>query len=260
MTGQRFALRKWYLDGTAADGRAIIGYWSALRWRDLSVCWQSVTTYGPGRAPERLSSLRRRSEPVRRAGGVEWTSPALKMSWAIAGSVAPISARLWTRSAAGVDWCSPAPAGVARVSLEGQTFSGVGYAECLTLTVAPWRLPIRELWWGRWCDDAGGRSIVWIEWRGPETRRWVFLDGSPVDALVDESGVRGERFVLGLEDRETLEHRSVAEALEPVAALTKILPRSVRDMRESKWCSRGVLSCDGARITGRAIHEVVNFP
>ena len=60
-----------------------------------------------------------------------------------------------------------APAAEVSVSLRGfAPLRGTGYAERILITIPPWRLPIRELRWGRWIGEAASRSVVWIDWRG----------------------------------------------------------------------------------------------
>ena len=43
---------------------------------------------------------------------------------------------------------------------------GTGYAERLELSIRPWRLPIRELRWGRFVSE--GASMAWIDWQGAD--------------------------------------------------------------------------------------------
>jgi hypothetical protein len=76
-----------------------------------------------------------------------------------------------------VDWECLVPSGAATVGPLG----GLGYVERLRLTVAPWRLPIRTLRWGRCLTPR--HSLIWIDWLGGSDRHFVFLDGVPVPDL-----------------------------------------------------------------------------
>lgn len=259
-----FTLTKWYLDAVGPDRRAAIGYWAALEWHGLSLRWQSVASYTIGGPPRRRRSVRGGVAPRRLADGVEWQPAALRASFRLRGAAPGIAERLWSAAGTGgeagtVDWDCVAPVGVVHAELsDGAAFSGVGYAERLAMTVPPWRLPLRELRWGRWCDLGGTRSLVWIEWRGAEPRRWAYLDGRPIEAEVGDARVGGERFELSLADPRVLERRSFGAVVSGLPALLNLLPAAMRDLQETKWLSTGSLRCaDGTVVEGRAIHEVV---
>src|SRR2546423_3960326 len=74
----------------------------------------------------------------------------------------------------------------------GGRLEGLGYAERLTMTIPPWRLPFEELRGGRFLSD--GDALVWINWRGAHTLNLSFPNGVCVeDALVkDSEGAAGE--------------------------------------------------------------------
>ena len=57
-------------------------------------------------------------------------------------------------------------------------FNGLGYAECLTVTVPPWQLPIRQLRWGRFV--APDRSLAWIDWQGPFSTSISIIDSRQI--------------------------------------------------------------------------------
>lgn len=262
MDDEKFALRKWYLDGTDHVGRSLIGYWSSLSWRGLEVIWQSVSTYAPGARPTRRWSVHKSRPPARHGTSLLWESPPVATTIEMTTALPRIQQRLWDArdGCGGVDWSCEVPVATMQARIDDKRFQGIGYAERLELTVPPWKLPIDELRWGRWCDDGGTRSVVWIEWRGPEPRRWVFLDGEAVDATVSEVMVSGASFHLKLTEPVGLEHRSIADALVGMPAVLNIMPQSVREMQERKWSSNGALVCDDeTSAQGHAIHEVVVF-
>lgn len=252
---------KWYLD-VAAERRAAIGYWASLHYRDLRVVWQSMTSYAPEEPPSHSWSILRGAEPRRVAASVAWTCKPLRTHFEVDSEVASLSERLWTddEGSGTVDWCCEVPVGMARVKLpDGSTLAGTGYAERITMTVVPWRLPIRELRWGRWSDHGARRSLVWIEWRGPQPRTWVYLDGQRVDGVITDDAVVGDGFELQLARVFMLESRALAEVLDGLPMLSKVVPATLRDMRESRWFSEGKLCTGGNSIGGRAIHETVSF-
>jgi len=145
---------------------------------------------------------------------------------------------------------------------DGTVVSGLGYAERLTLSLAPWRLPIDELRWGRWIAAEGGRSIVWIDWRGAQPLTAVFVDGVRQGAAtVDDDRVAAADASLVLTDQRTLHQRALRDVIGAVGPLARVFPTSWLDVEDCKWMSLGTLHGAGAPPeTGWAIHEHVRFP
>jgi hypothetical protein len=145
---------------------------------------------------------------------------------------------------------------------DGTALSGLGYAERLTLSIAPWRLPIEALRWGRWIAAEGGRSLVWIDWRGTHPLTAVFVDGVRQGAAtVDDDRVAAADVILVLRDRRTLHQRALRDVIGAVGPLARMFPASWLDVEDCKWMSVGTLhGAGGSPETGWAIHEHVRFP
>jgi hypothetical protein len=160
-----------------------------------------------------------------------------------------------------VDWRVEAPVAAARFELEGlDPVLGAGYVERIFMTVPPWRLPIRELRWGRWLDSEASRSVVWIEWRGAAPRTWVFADGCRLDAAVTDEGVVADGARVVLDTTRTLHERAFAEIARTIPPLEAIVPAPLLELRETKWCSSGRLVKAGTPgPSGHAVHEVAVF-
>ena len=262
MTSEAFRLTKWYLDVASTDVSplASIGYWTSLDYHGLALAWQSVSRYAADGAASSWS-LARSGPPTTQDGMVQWNASALKCHFETSGSTSVLRETLWTGDRGSVEWECVVPAGLACVQFgDGSSIGGTGYVERLEMTVAPWQLGVRELRWGRWCDDDAKRSLVWIDWRGESPRRWVFLDGKRVDADVTDSRVVADGFVLDLALVVTLENRVLGDIIHRIPGLSTLTPRSLRDMREQKWLSRGELRTGDRELIGRAIHETVIFP
>lgn len=257
-----FTLTKWYFDCVAADGRAVIGYWASLAWRGVALTWQNVTLYEAGRPPVSRSSLVPAPPPEVTGDTITWYAPALAGVVGIESRQRPIEERLLDCDAGVVEWRAEAPAAVVSLELRGfAPVQGSGYAERIFISVPPWRLPIRELRWGRWLDAAVSRSVVWIDWRGDSPQAWVFVDGikAPSAVVTDESiCAEGVEVVLG--ERRTLHARAFAEIAATIPLLKAVVPKSLLALRETKWCSAGTLvKGNAAAQTGYAIHEVAVF-
>jgi hypothetical protein len=253
-----FALTKWYLDCVAADGRAVIGYWASLAYRGMALTWQSVTVYEPGAAGTARTSLAPSPPPRKTGDWILWRCPALGCVAAFEPSQRPFGECLLNVDDGVVDWRVEAPA--ARVSFDlggSAAVKGAGYAERIFISLPVWRLPIRELRWGRWLDTQANRSVVWIDWRGEAPGTWVFVDGArSAVATVTDEGITADGMALALGARRALHERNLGETLAGIPALHAMVPASVRALREVKWCSDGTLRAGNETQRGRAIHEL----
>jgi hypothetical protein len=128
------------------------------------------------------------------------------------------------------------------------------------MTVAPWRLPIRELRWGRFLTASD--ALVWIRWRGARPLLLLDHNGRRLSAgEVGDGGVRAAGCSLGFGATRVLRDGPLgATVLRGVPGLRRRLPAAILGARETKWCSRGELAAPGSPPrAGWAIHEVVRF-
>ena len=260
--GAPFTLTKWYFDCVAPDGRVVIGYWASLAWRSLAFTWQNVVLYESDQPPTRRSSLVPAPPPNVGGDTIAWRAPALGCVIELESRQRPIDERLLDDSNGIVEWRAEAPAAVASVELRGfAPLRGPGYAERILITVPPWRLPIRELRWGRWIDAASNRSVVWIDWRGESPRTWVFVDGNiaPSAVVTDEGPCAGDvKLVVG--ERRILEALSFSQIAATIPPLKAVVPKSLLALRQTRWCSNATLEeGNSVALSGRAIHEVAVF-
>jgi hypothetical protein len=257
-----FTLTKWYFDCVAADGRAVIGYWASLAWHNVALTWQNVTLYEAGQSPVSRSSLAPTSPPEVVANMITCCAPALACVTSVESRQRPIEARLLDSDAGIVEWRAEAPAAAVTFKLgDCAPVQGPGYAERIFISIPPWRLPIRELRWGRWIDSAANRSVVWIDWRGDSPRTWVFVDGDLASAgIVTDERIFADGAEIVLGERRTLHARAFAEIAATIPPLRAVVPKSLLALRETKWCSAGtLLERNAAPQTGCAIHEVAVF-
>ena len=56
---------------------------------------------------------------------------------------------MYRESAGSIVWTCLQPGSRVNISLGDRQLAGLGYAECLSVTLPPWRLPLSELRWGR---------------------------------------------------------------------------------------------------------------
>jgi hypothetical protein len=256
-----FTLTKWYLDCATADGRAVIAYWASLTWLKLSVTWQNVSWFEPQGARSQRSSLAKAPPPQVLEDAITWPA-TLGGEIRIEQRAGPVEARLYESENGLVDWRTEAPAAMVRATFPAfGTIEGPGYVERIVMTVPPWRLPIRELRWGRWIDAAAARSVVWIDWRGSAPQTRVFVDGICArNPVVTDDCVSAGTARLTIGDRLTLHQRALGDIVATIPPLRAALPATLLALRQSKWCGNAVLTNESeAPITGRTIHEVVIF-
>jgi hypothetical protein len=268
-----FRLSKWYLDCVTSEGDALIVYLAQLRWRELALPYACVLEHRAGETRVHTSLL---GDGLPSAGEDEltWSSERLGVSgrWrALMPALPPDT--LFASGMGGVEWRCLQPAASVAVQIRDEhglrRVEGLGYAECLTLTVAPWSLPLDELHWGRFVGPATTpgeyESIVWIDWRGPHGARRAFRNGAAVDAaeMTAERITLSDGGVLSLDAGRSLRAGALgATVLAGIPKLATALPARMLGVRERKWCSRAVFVPRSGAATatrGWAIHEVVQW-
>ena len=256
----RFELTKWYIDCVDPDGRVAIAYWASLTWAGLAVTWQSLAIDGGDVPALQRSAAGGGAAPVVAGGTLTWQPDALECVIVAESRQPAIDVPLLAdEEAPAIEWRCGVPAAAVAIDAKGVApMRGTGYAERLVLRRPPWRLPIRELRWGRWMTADATRSLVWIDWRGEAPRTWLFVDGKALDGASIEDGlVRGDGVALALDCRRTLKTRAFADVAGSIPGLAALVP-ALR-WRDTRWVSGGCLEAADAAIDGAAIHELVVF-
>lgn len=253
-----FHLRKWYLDCTTAGGDAFILYWARARWGAFSVSYASLITLVTNASNTHTqSTLRSGEEPTRNDTEIHWSCPALNLRgrWA---SLSPGIERTLLQSEGGsVRWSCLMPRASCSLTLDNRPVEGLGYAEVLEVTIAPWRLPIKELRWGRWLSADG--SLSWIDWRGPHPLSLIVDGGVEAAGAVTDDAVTlhdGRRLTLNSK-RIIRDGELGATVLNAVPGLNRAVPPALLRTHEQKWLARGDLAPTGAN--GWAIYERIVF-
>lgn len=140
--------------------------------------------------------------------------------------------------------------------------SGLGYTECVELSLKPWELPFQKLKWGRFLSEK--HTLIWIDWNGPSPARWLFHNGTEVVAtkMSDRSIVfNSGDSTLTFGDITVLREGSLLATLfSKFDWLQELFPVRILDTIERKWVSRGVLSTrNNTSCTGWIIHEIVEW-
>lgn len=253
-----FRLRKWYMDCTTEDGSVVIGYWARVRWGRLRVGYAAVTRSSSGvDHPRTLSTLRAGAEPEHHGNELIWGCATLGLQGRWEQRCPAAKRTLFKAKDGAVHWSCAMPRASCRVRLRDEVFDGMGYAELLDMSIAPWRLPIRELRWGRWLSE--DTSVTWINWRGPFPLTLVLNDGTSVDGVVGDDCVHlgGDRRLSLTTDRTIRSGTLGATVFGSLGGLSKSLPPALARTHEVKWLSRGTLSPESRQ--GWSIHERIVF-
>lgn len=240
----------------------IIAYWARLAMGDLHLTWHALSEYDPGAKPRRAWSLVPVAPPQRPGATLTWATDALALSITMQPCESPQEVTLLDAPAGIVRWRGETAAARMQVARAGQApFDGVGYAECLTLTVPPWQLPIDTLDWGRWISHDRMHSSIWFRWRGAHPLVLVVEDGhAAADAVIDGTTVSTATATLDIQPSRLLERRHLGEIVSPIPLLTRVLPQSLLALEESKWLGHGTRrDRTGATHDGWAVFETVHF-
>lgn len=257
----RFALEKWYLDTVTPEGEACIAYWASVAWHGISLTWHNATRYALEQSPVERSSIRGAPAPVVIGQSLNWQSDRIGVSASYECTSPPASLVLLDEPAGRIAWECVAPAGRARIAVDAAVIAGTGYAERLTMTIAPWSLPIDELRWGRWISDDAAASVVWIDWRGAVTRRWAIVNGHPAaDVAVSDHGVAVGGARLTHVHPRVLHERAISRFLQQIPTLAALASHIPLAWEERKWCARSTWSdASGHTRHGWALYETVRL-
>jgi len=256
-----FRLTKYYADCVSEAGDTVIAYYGWVQWKRLTVHYSSLLTK-IGNAPARTKySIRKSEEPLSSGASFRWHSRNLHFEGQWKAVDGPHSETLFSSDDGGIEWHCLQPRANVEIRLGShQTIRGFGYLERLEMTIAPWKLPIDELLWGRFLSDT--TSLVWIDWRGPQNRRVLLYNGEKIDAgEIPESGIAASSGgKLSFSGSVVLREGKLGTvALAALSAIKSSLPSRILNVEEHKWRSRGHwLSSQPSE--GWAIHEVVKWP
>ncbi len=252
-----FELSKWYMDCVTSSGDASIAYTGTLRWGPVGLHFSSLLE-STAEVVHVKNSLSPQSEPGFDGRSLHWQSESLGVAGEWLADSIEIHETIFESGDGSVEWHCLMPRAQARIHER----SGFGYAEHLICTIAPWKLPIRTLRWGRFL--AASEWIVWIDWQGDFTRRIVYRNGQATPSSLLEDGQiefpDGARLSL---DRSLVlrEGRLGATALSAIPGVRDIFPARLLQMNERKWRSLGSYKRPGsAPVEGWAIHERVDWP
>lgn len=256
-----FRLVKWYFDLVTDDGTAVIAYAARLRLAGIRLTCGATLVSPPAGPAREQSVVRGVRPPGRQRDSIVWQCESLDIAgrWQTGGR--PIRRQLACTADGVIRWECVAPRSRAVVTAAGTVLDGWGYVERLRLTIPPWKLPFDHLRWGRFVSPAD--AVTWIAWDGETPRTHVWLEGELLPGALVSPGVISQpgRMQLVPGSPRLLRDREVRSALAGAHGIfARILPRSLRRVREHKWLARArLIYNDGAEVEGWVIDEEVTW-
>lgn len=264
-----FSLTKWYLDcvedGQDQNASAWILYWARLNLGPLSLSYASVIHASPAhsttetrffglQAPPQFSNA-----PGAASVTLDLRSLRAKGTWTQDRDVRPVAARLYESQDGSVAWNAHIPRAHVDLEVAGRRIAGHGYAESLELSIAPWKLPIDTLRWGRLI--AGDHHAVWINWEGPAPRNDLWLNGiHHPDATFTDDSIHAASATITHAPICTIRKGPLGtNVLDSIPLLRGVVPSRMRSAHEDKQFSSSVLELNGIQHAGQSIHETIRF-
>jgi hypothetical protein len=245
------------MDCVTDCGDAAILYCAEMHWRGAHLTYASVLSVLGG-TTESHSSMRR-YQLSSTSSEIAVEIPRLVVSGRWKADAAPMERTVFESAAGQVHWNCLQPRSLVELRVGERELTGLGYAECLTLTVPPWQLPMRQLRWGRFVSPSD--SLAWIHWQGEHStnfavyngRMWKLLSASDSEVAIRDATLR-------MEESFSLRAGRLGSTILPGApALAKLFPHWLFNIEERKWRSRGTLNAEGRVSQGWVIHEVVHW-
>jgi len=248
---------KWYMDCVTERGDAAILYCADLHWRGVHLTYSSVLIVDEGLVESHSSmagfQLSSNGDQIH----VEF--PRLDVSGSWKADAAPVQRTVYENASGSVEWNCLQPRSLVNLKVGKREYAGFGYAECLKVTLPPWHLPLRQLRWGRFVSAE--ESLAWVDWQGDYSTSFAIHNGRECETLsVSDSEVAIPGATLRMVESFPLRAGRLGATVLPGApALGKLLPRSLRNIEEQKWRSRGVWKAQDGSSHGWVIHEVVHW-
>lgn len=254
-----FSLKKYYVDLVTDEGKYFIGYSAKLKFGAFKMNYSSTLSdfniKGIKRGPVFNSE-----DEIRHEGNLlKWESKQLGFKGLWKGRKAVPKKTLLKNKDGKVLWECLAPSALTELqTYNGEKYTGFGYAEFLNMTIAPWKLGLDTLYWGRFVNEK--YSVVWIEWQGLYPLSFVTVNGKFVNhVIISDTHIKSEGFEIMLEQRALIRSGALGKTVfSKVPSILKLAPVKFLSVKEEKFLSCGAFSSEnGEQSKGWVIHEKI---
>jgi hypothetical protein len=245
------------MDCVTDDGDVAIVYCADLNWRGIRMHLSSVLSAAEGQFSTRSTISR---YGVKVAGDhISAELPKLGVTGIWEADSPPFERIVYEHEAGSVRWNCLQPRSMVNLRVGDRKLRGLGYAECLTVSIVPWRLPLKQLRWGRFVSPQD--SLAWVDWQGAYSTGFALSNGEECTLLsASDTEIAVPDAKLHIDSGFPLRSGRLESTILPdVPAIGKLFPHSLFSVEEHKWRSRGVLTACDRSSTGWVIHEVVKW-
>jgi hypothetical protein len=153
------------------------------------------------------------------------------------------------------------PKGLTKITYNGRTYKGFGYAETLFSRIKPWNLPIDELRWGRFLSES--YTLIWIYWKGRyPLNKILFNDREYNDAVFENESVVFDNgtYRLNFSDIQVIRQGKLSGLFSKMRLLRILINHRMLDTVEIKYKSKAVLSKNSIDLsTDWSLFEIVTW-
>lgn len=245
------------MDMTTDSGACYIGYHAEIRFRKLRFGFTQHVFINEAGKRFQETAFRKSAPPQLHDNTLHWKNRQYSGCWK--NRQPGFSHTLLENKNGFIRWHVQQPLATVRLESPHGTLHGMGYSEQLEMTIAPWKLPVNELRWGRFVSEFD--SVVWVNWTGKHPLQLLYLNGEQQpEALFSDTAIKQPGFELDLQNNHSIRSGEVGKTVFSGAGLLKMLvPVKAFRTREQKWLGTGQLQTAKETSNGLIIHERVTW-
>jgi hypothetical protein len=254
-----FSLKKLYADCIDEEGNCIIVYHAILDFHFIRFYYSSlIFSDSKNRVIER--STFNNTKVYISADEINLVQKSLKLEGTWKNQSKGILLNLYKDSQnKELIWNCHHPKTLTEINFKGLIYKGLGYAETLTLSFNPWKLPIDKLYWGRYLSST--ETVIWIQWKGVFPLNRLFYNNFEYNDALIEDGIivfGNDEFQLVFNNISTIRKGKLSEVLNKLPWLKALFKRSILGSIENKYKARSVFSRNNEILSeGWSLYETV---
>jgi hypothetical protein len=258
---RNFFLDKTYLDCVDDAGNCFIFYSATMKFLFLKFNYSGYIFSDENNHVTTYQSYFHKSAINSENQGLGFSNAHFKIRGYWGKSDNQLESLLYRNASGIVSWNCHHPLSKCNITFQNHQFSGLGYAETLSLSIKPWELPIDELKWGRFL--AAGIVIIWIQWLGEYPVNKIYMNGIEFnDATFASETVifNGMKNRLTFSDSSVIRQARFSDHLSNVPWFKILINKAILSSLESKYKSKTIFEDGSGEIHhGWSIFEVVKW-
>ena len=215
------------MDCVTDDNDVFIGYSADLSFSTVIVHFIASMLFQNNILVEKSKILLKQSEIRREKNNYLWQVDELSLrgEWSGSDSDHSIKKTLFDNESGKIIWHCLLPSSKVSLDIDGTELKGIGYLEHLEMTIKPWKLPFKELRWGRFIAD--GQNLVWIDWRNGLNKSFIFSNGIEIEnGQVSDDSIELENSTkLTITDKKVIRERELSNSIINKIPILKNLPQ-----------------------------------